>query len=335
MPVKDLIKRLTEAYGPSGHEEPIRDIIRAEIEPLADELRIDALGNLIALKRGSGGGKKVMLAAHMDEIGLIISYVDEKGFLRFQPIGGIDPMTLVGGRVQFADGTLGVIAPEDRQKFKAEPELSKLYIDIGTTSREMAMVRLGEAVGFVRPFADLGQRIVAKALDDRISCSVLVEVLRRLQDSPHEVYCVFSVQEEVGLRGARTSAYDLEPDLGIAVDITVAADTPEAPKLAMKLGAGPCIKVMDSGMLAHPAVKKLLIDTAEASGIPYQLEILDRGSTDAAAIQLARSGVPAGCVSIACRYFHTPSEMVDMEDVENSVKLLLAVLGKPIDLESQ
>jgi putative aminopeptidase FrvX len=335
MPVKDLIKRLTEAYGPSGHEEPIRDIIRAEIEPLADELRIDALGNLIALKRGSGGGKKVMLAAHMDEIGLIISYVDEKGFLRFQPIGGIDPMTLVGGRVQFADGTLGVIAPEDRQKFKAEPELSKLYIDIGTTSREMAMVRLGEAVGFVRPFADLGQRIVAKALDDRISCSVLVEVLRRLQDSPHEVYCVFSVQEEVGLRGARTSAYDLEPDLGIAVDITVAADTPEAPKLAMKLGAGPCIKVMDSGMLAHPAVKKLLIDTAEASGIPYQLEILDRGSTDAAAIQLARSGVPAGCVSIACRYFHTPSEMVDMEDVENSVKLLLAVLGKPIDLENQ
>jgi putative aminopeptidase FrvX len=330
--VKNLIKKLTEVYGPSGHEEAIRDMIRAEVEPLADEVRIDALGNLIALKRGTGGGKKVMLAAHMDEIGLIISYVDEKGFLRFQPIGGIDPMTLVGGRVQFADGSLGVIAPENRGEFRKEPELSKLYIDVGATSHDEAKARLGEAVGFVRPFADLGQRIVAKALDDRISCSVLVEVLRGLKDSAHDVYFVFSVQEEVGLRGARTSAYGLEPDLGIAVDITPAADTPEAPKLAIKLGSGPCIKVMDSGMLSHPGVKNLLIDTATASGIPYQLEVLDRGSTDAAAIQLARSGVPAGCVSIACRYFHTPSEMVDMGDVENSVKLLLAMLERPIEL---
>jgi putative aminopeptidase FrvX len=332
MPVKELIKKLTEAYGPSGHEEPIREIIREEVEPLADELRIDALGNLIALKRGSGQGKKVMLAAHMDEIGLIISYVDEKGFLRFQPIGGIDPMTLVGGRVQFADGSLGVIAPETRQGFKGEPELSKFYIDIGVASHDEARARLGKAVAFVRTFADMGQRIVAKALDDRISCSVLVEVLRRLQGSPHDVYFVFSVQEEVGLRGARTSAYSLEPDVGIAVDITPAADTPEAPKLAMKLGAGPCIKVMDSGMLSHPGVKNLLIDTAEASSIPYQLEVLDRGSTDAAAIQLARGGVPAGCLSIACRYYHTPSEMVDMEDVENTVKLLLAMLERSIDL---
>jgi putative aminopeptidase FrvX len=331
-PVKDLIKKLTEAYGPSGHEGPIREIIRAEVEPLADEVRVDALGNLIALKRGRGQGKKVLLAAHMDEIGLIISYVDEKGFLRFQPIGGVDPMTLFGGRVQFADGTLGVIAPEDRQGFRKEPDLSKLYIDIGAANRDEAETRLGEAVGFVRTFADLGRRIVAKALDDRISCSVLIEVLRRLQSSAHDVYYVFSVQEEVGLRGARTSAYDIEPDVGIAVDITVAADTPEAPKLAMKLGAGPCIKVMDSGMLSHPGVKNLLMDTAESSGIPYQLEVLDRGSTDAAAIQLARAGVPAGCVSIACRYFHTPSEMVDMEDVENSVRLLLAVLEGPMDL---
>jgi putative aminopeptidase FrvX len=330
--VKDLIKKLTEAYGPSGHEEQIREVIRAEVESLADEVRVDTLGNLIARKRGSGGGKKVMLAAHMDEIGLIVSYVDEKGFLRVQPIGGVDLTTLAGGRVQFADGTLGVIAPEDRTEFKKNPELSKLYVDIGATSRDEAQARLGEAVCFVRPFADLGQRVVAKAFDDRIACAVLVEVLRRLGDSPHDVYCVFSVQEEVGLRGAHTSAYGIEPDLGLAVDITASADTPEAPKLAMKLGAGPCIKVMDGGMLAHPGVKNLLIDTAEANHIPYQLEVLDRGSTDAAAMQLARSGVPAGCVSIACRYYHTPSEMVDMADVENSIKLLLAVLQQPIQL---
>jgi endoglucanase len=330
--VKDLIRRLTEAYGPSGHEEQIRDIIRAEVQPLADDVRVDVLGNLMALKKGSGGGKKVMLAAHMDEIGLIISYVDEQGFLRFQPIGGVDATTLAGGRVQFADGSTGVIAAENRQEFKKDPELTRLFIDVGATSRDEAKARLGQAVGFVRPFADLGQRIVAKALDDRISCAILIEVLRRLEDSLHEVYFVFSVQEEVGLRGAQTCAYGLDPDLGIAVDITVAADTPEAKKLAMKLGAGPCIKIMDSGMLAHPGVKDAMIRVAEANGIPYQLEVLDRGSTDAAAIQLVRGGVPAGCVSVACRYYHTPSEMVDMGDVENSVKLLLAILKTSIEL---
>ena len=330
--MKDLIKKLTEVYGPSGNEEQIREIIRAEVEPFADEIRVDTLGNLIATKKGTGGGKKVMLAAHMDEIGLIISYVDKKGFLRFQPIGGIDPSTLVGGRVQFADGATGIIAPENRQAFRKEPDLSKLFIDIGAMDQAEAQDRLGQAVGFVRPFVDMGQRIAAKAFDDRISCAILVETLRALEGSPHDVYFVFSVQEEVGLRGARTSAYGLDPEIGIALDVTLAADTPEAEKLAMKLGAGPCIKVKDSGMLAHPGVKNLLVETAEAAGIPYQLEVLSGGTTDAAAIQLARSGVPAGCVSIACRYVHTQSEMVDMDDVQNSVQLLLAVLQKPIEL---
>ena len=330
--MKDLIKKLTEAFGPSGREEQIREAIREEVEALADEVRVDTLGNLIALKKGDGTGKRVMLAAHMDEIGVIVSYVDEKGFLRAQPIGGLDATTLVGGRVQFADGAIGVIAPEDRQDYKKDADLSKLYIDVGATSREEARSRLGEAAAFVRPMADLGQRIVAKALDDRIGCVVLVETLRRLERTPHDVYFVFSVQEEVGLRGARTGAYAIDPQIGIAVDITAAADTPEAPKMSMKLGDGPCIKVMDSGMLAHPGIKNLLIQTAERHDIPYQLEVLDRGTTDAAAIQLVRSGVPAGTISLACRYYHTPSEMVDMDDVENSVRLLVALLEQPIEL---
>jgi endoglucanase len=207
-----------------------------------------------------------------------------------------------------------------------------LYIDVGATDRDEAKSRLGQAASFVRPFADMGRRIVAKALDDRIGCAVLIEVLRQLKGSPHDVAFVFSVQEEVGLRGARTSAYGLDPEVGIAVDVTSAGDTPEAVKLAMKLGAGPCIKVMDRGMLSHPGLKNLFIDTAEAESIPYQLGVTDRGATDAAVIQLARSGVAAGCVSIACRYVHTPSEMVDMDDVQNAVKLLLAVLKQPIDL---
>jgi putative aminopeptidase FrvX len=329
--VKDLIKSLTEAHGPSGREDQIRELIRAEVETLVDEVRVDVMGNLIALKRGSGHGKKVMLAAHMDEIGLIVSYADEYGFLRCQPIGGVDVMTLLGNRVQFADGSFGVICAENRQEFKKDPTLDKLYVDVGATGRQEVQDRLGEAVSFARPFVDLGQRIVAKAIDDRIGCAVLIGTLRELRDSPHDVAFVFSVQEEVGLRGARTSAFGVNPDLGIAVDVTAAADTPEAPKLAMKLGAGPCIKVMDSGMIAHPGVKSLLLETAESRDIPYQLEVLARGTTDAAAIQLARDGVPAGCVSLACRYVHTPSEMVDMEDVRNAVELLGAVLRGPIE----
>jgi endoglucanase len=268
----------------------------------------------------------------MDEIGVIVSYVDDKGYLRAQPIGGLDLTTMAGGRVQFADGAIGVIAPEKRQEFAKEPEISKLFIDVGATDVQEAKKRLGQAAAFVRPFVDLGQRIVAKAFDDRIGCAVLIEVLRGLDETPHEVYFVFSVQEEVGLRGARTGAYGLEPEVGIAVDITASADTPEAPKMAMKLGAGPCIKVMDSGMIAHPGVKNLLIETAEANDIPYQLEVLAHGSTDAAAIQLARGGVAAGCVSLACRYYHTPSEMLDVSDVENTVALLLGVLQKPFEL---
>ena len=330
--MKELIKKLTEPYGPSGSEEQIRAIIRAEIEALADEVRTDALGNLIVIKHGSTGGKRVMLSAHMDEIGLIISYVDEHGFLRAQPIGGVSPMTLVGGRVQFADGQTGVIAPEKADEFRKDPDLSKLYIDIGATGRDQAQARLGQAAGFVRPFVDLGQRVVAKAMDDRIACAVLVETLRQMQSSPHDVYFVFTVQEEVGLRGARTSAYGLDPEIGIAVDVTGAGDTPEAHTLAMKLGAGPCIKIMDGGMLSHPGLKDLMIQTAQANGIPYQLEVLPRGTTDATAIQLARGGVAAGCISIACRYIHTPSEMVDIDDVTNAVKLLLAILSGPIEL---
>jgi endoglucanase len=335
--VKELIKKLTEAYGPSGHEEQVRELIQNEIEALADELRIDPLGNLIAVKKGDGQGKTVMLSAHMDEIGVIISYVDSNGFLRFQPIGGVDPTTLVGSRVQFADGSIGVIAPENRSEFRRKPELTKLYIDVGAANEGEARERLGQAASFVRPFADLEQgsstrRIVAKAFDDRISCAVLVETIRQMPKSPHDVYFVFSVQEEVGLRGARTSAFGVEPDIGIALDVTVAADTPEAPKMAMKLGQGPCIKVMDSGMLAHPRLKNVLIETAEAQEIPYQLEVLAAGTTDAAAIQLARGGVPAGCISIACRYVHTASEMVDMADVENAVRLLSALLSGPIEI---
>lgn len=330
--MKELLRRLTETYGPSGHEETIRATIRAEIEGLADEIRTDALGNLIALKRGSGEGRKVMVAAHMDEIGVMVTHIDDKGFLRFTPIGGVGPLTLLGHRAIFADGTVGTFGLEKLETPAKVPGLDKFYLDVGAVDKESVPVRIGDAASFLRPFVDGRDRLTAKAFDDRAGCTLAIQAMRELSETPHEVHFVFTTQEEVGLRGARTSTYSLEPDLALAVDVTATGDTPEAHPMAVSLGAGPAIKVKDRGMLAHPAVKKLLIERAEANNIPYQLEVLDRGSTDAMAMQVSRQGVPAGVISIPCRYVHTPSEMIDYNDITNAVKLLVAVLSGPIEL---
>ncbi len=325
--MRELIRKLVETYGPSGAEEQIRAVIRAEVEPLADELRVDPLGSLIVHKQGGDEGKRIVLAAHMDEIGVMVTYVDEKGFARFTRIGGVNPLTCVGARVAFADGTVGVIGIEEKRDDTSKaPKFEQLYIDTGATSRDECPVHVGDAATFVRPFVAQGTRLIAKALDDRIGCAVLIETLRRLERTPHDVYFVFSVQEEVGLRGARTSAYGIEPDLAIAVDVTRTGDTPECAPMAVALGKGPAVKVQDRGMIAHPAVRDLLVQRAKEANIPYQLEVLERGTTDAAAMQLVRAGVPSGCLSIPCRYIHSPSEMVDEGDVRNSVQLLLEVL---------
>ena len=325
--MRELIRKLTETYGPSGVEEQIRAVIRAEVEPLADEIRVDPLGSLVIHRKGSGEGKRIVLDAHMDEIGVMVKYVDEKGFARFARVGWVNPLTSVGARVAFADGTLGVINVDEKRDDTSEvPKLDELYLDVGATSRDDCPVRVGDAAVFVRPFVAQGSRLIAKAMDDRIGCAVLIETLRRMEQTPHDVYFVFSVQEETSLSGARTSTYGIDPDLAIAVDVTGTGDTPEAWPMAVALGKGPAVKVQDSGMIAHPAVRDLLVERAEAADIPYQLEVLVGGTTDAAAMQLVRAGVPAGCLSIPCRYIHSPSEMVDEQDVENAVRLLLEVL---------
>lgn len=325
--MRELIRKLVGTHGPSGVEDQIRAVIRAEVEPLADELRVDPLGSLVVRKRGGGGGQRILLDAHMDEIGVMVTYVDEKGFVRFTRIGGVNPLNCVGGRVAFADGTVGVIAVEEkREDTKKVPRFEQLYIDVGATSGDDCPVGVGDAAVFVRPFLAQGTRLISKAMDDRIGCAVLVETLRRLEHTPHDVYFVFSVQEETTLSGARTSTYGIEPDLAIAVDVTGTGDTPECRPMAVELGKGPAVKVQDRGMIAHPAVRDLLVQRAKAANIPYQMEVLEFGTTDAAAMQLVRAGVPAGCLSIPCRYIHTPSEMVDERDVENGVRLLLEVL---------
>jgi endoglucanase len=327
-----LIQKLVEAYGPSGFEGQMRELIRPEIEPLADEISVDAMGNLIALKKGDGSGLRVMVAAHMDEIGVMVTHITKEGFLQFTNIGGVFPHTLMGNRVQFGDGTIGVIYSERIENRGDVHPLEKHYIDIGATSKDDCHIEVGAAAGFARPFQAQDGRLTAKSMDDRIGCVVAIEAFKQLATTPHDVYFVFSVQEEVGTRGAEIAANAIDPDVGLAVDITPAGDIPESQFRAVGLGLGPAIKVKDTGMIAHHGLVKLMKRRAEEAGIAYQLEILDRGSTDARAIQIANAGTAAGCISIPTRYAHSQSETVDAADVEGTVKLLVEILSKPIDL---
>lgn len=335
--MKKLLQQLTETFGPSGYEDNVRAIVRAEVKPLADDIRVDALGNLIVHKRPSKPNKdtrKIMIAAHMDEIGLIVSHVDKNGFVRFAPIGGVFRRYVVGGRVRFLNGIQGVIGYDRLDNVNELPMLDKVYIDVGATSKDDCPVKIGDVAAFERPFTEMGNRLVAKSMDDRVGVLVAIETLRALKDksTPHDLYFVFTTQEEVGTRGAGTSAYGVDPEVGIAIDVTPTGDTPNALKMEMALGNGPCVKFQDVGAISDPRVVQWMITTAEKNKIPYQREVLLLGGTDAKAIQSVRAGVPSGCISIPVRYVHSPSEMVDYSDVQNTVKLLTAVLRSPINL---
>lgn len=336
--MKQLLRRLTDTFSPSGQEEAIRGVIRREIRGLADEVRVDALGNLIARKRPTlpvanrASAVKIMIAAHMDEIGLMVSHVDEDGFVRFSGIGGVYPRNLPGGRVRFLNGTRGVIGLEPTERSADVPALDKLFIDVGATTKRNCPVKTGDVAAFERPFLELGERIVAKSMDDRVGCAVAIAAMQKLKNTPNDVYFVFTTQEEVGTRGAQTSAYGIDPDLGFSIDVTGWGDTPGQRDFDMALGKGPAIKIRDGGMLSDPRVVKWMMQAAEKEKIPYQREVLLGGTTDARAMQLVRAGVPVGCISIPCRYVHSPSEMVDCRDVENAVRLVVALLRSPAKL---
>ena len=233
----------------------------------------------------------------------------------------------------FEDGTTGIIGLEPTEQTSDVPPIDKMFIDVGAASRSSCPVQTGDVAAFERPFADLGTRVAAKSLDDRIGCAVAIEVLRRMGRSEHEVFVVFTTQEEVGTRGAQTSAYSIDPDLGFSIDVTGWGDTPGLRNFEVALGKGPAIKIRDGGMLSDPRIVGWMICTAEKNRIPFQREVLLGGTTDARAMQLIRAGVPVGCVSIPCRYVHTASEMVDMNDVENAVKLIVALLRSPVRLD--
>ena len=331
--MKQLIQRLTETFSPSGYESAIREVILAEVKPFADEIRVDQLGNLIVRKgKAAKNGRKIMIAAHMDEIGLVASHIDPRGFVRFTNIGGVRPFHLMGGRVRFASGIPGIIYAEPLDKSTEAPALDKCFIDVGATNDKNHPIKVGDVAAFERPFMAMGDRLVAKSMDDRIGCAVAIESLKKLKASPHEVYFVFTVQEEVGLRGAGPSAYGIEPDLGFSIDVTGWGDTPGMKNVELALGKGPAIKIKDGGMLSDPRIVQWMIKTAERNRIPYQREILLGGTTDATAMQVSRAGVPVGCISIPCRYVHAPSEMVDLNDVQNAVKLIVKLLSNSVSL---
>ncbi len=322
-----MLGQLTQIFGPSGSEEPVGEFIANQLRPYCDELTTDTLGNLIVCRHGTG--KKIMVAAHMDEIGLMITHLDKEGFLRFTTLGGVRIPNLVGQRVKFSNGRVGTIGVEKLEK-PSDFKLDKLYLDIGVSSREEAelFVNIGDTAVFCGDFVESGSRIISKALDDRIGCFVAMEALKRTK-STHELVFVFTVQEEIGTRGARTAAYALEPDLAIAVDVTMTGDTPKAHPMSVKLGGGVGIKVLDHSMVTSPQIKRWMAAVATELNIPFQWEVLEYGGTDSGAIHISRGGVPSGVLSIPTRYVHSPAEMLDKRDVEAAVELLVALLERP------
>jgi endoglucanase len=342
MAIVETLEKLSNACGVTGREEEVRNLMMKFLKPYVDEVKEDKLGNVIGIKEGKKKAPKVMLAAHMDEIGLLVKMISKEGFLQFTKIGGIDDRILLAQKVIVytekgpLHGIIGSKPPhiqkeEERKKVITYDEL---FIDVGAESLEQAKkmgVKIGDPVGFDIKFAKIGKDIViGKALDDRVGCAVMIEVMKRLKKTDCTVYVVGTVQEEVGLRGATTAAFGICPDVGIALDVTVAGDVPGVREVdaPIKMKKGPSIEIADAGLITHPKVLRLLVDAAEENKIPYQLEAGLPGSTDAARISLSREGVPSGVISVPTRYIHSPTSMLNLDDVENAVKLTVAAIQR-------
>lgn len=329
--MKALIRRLVEAYGPSGREDEVRGLILSEVETRVASVETSPLGSLHAILN-PGGGTKVMIAAHMDEIGVIVSHVDARGFARFQPVGCLNPKACLGHQVRFPSGILGVIGAERPPSVDRPLQLEKMFIDLGASSPDECPVRIGDIGVIDSPFLELGDRLVSKSMDGRIGVAILIEAIGRLGSTPHELQFAFTVQGEILSVGAHTSAFSLDPDLAIVVDITSTGDTPRGTKSPIKLGNGPAIILRDKEAISDPRLVQFMVASADAAKIPYQLDVAQRSATDTRAIQPARAGIPTAGLTIPCRYAHTPSEMIDLKDVEHAVGLLLAILSAPIEL---
>ena len=331
----DLLRELTEARGVSGFEDDVRAIAARELAPLADEVRTDRIGNLIAVRRGTGGGPKLLILAHLDEIGFLVKHIEDKGFLRLQTIGGWDPRQMNSQRVVVGTqdgplpgtlmyGTKPAHLLSDAEKREGQ-HVESFFVDLGLSAEAVkAKVRLGDPVTMDRPFAQIGDLLTCKTMDDRVGVYVMIEALRAAGGSGADVYAVATVQEEIGLRGAAAVGSALAPDVVVALDITLANDIPGVPdaERTTELGKGAAIKVMDSSLMCHPKLVAHFRRLAEANGIPHQTEILARGGTDAGAVQRLHGGIPSFTLSIPTRYVHTVNETVHPVDVQACVDLL-------------
>jgi tetrahedral aminopeptidase len=337
----DLLKRICETPGVAGREDAVRALVRDELAGLVDEVSVDALGNVIGVRKGQGG-PRVIVMAHMDEIGFLVKHIDDKGFIRIQPVGGFDPRVLPAQRVivhgfsgeqlrgalQIGAKPIHLLDPGDIKP----PKVDDLFIDLGLSGDEVkARVEVGDMVTLDRTVERVGNTVMGKSLDDRICVFQMIEALRRLSGPTNaEIVAVATTQEEVGLRGATTAAYHVDAQIAVALDITLAQDIPGGAEQdqVTRLNGGTAIKIMDSSTISNYKLVRHMRDVAEANDIPYQLEILPRGGTDAGAGQRARGGVPAVTISIPTRYVHTVNEMAAVSDVDASIELLARYLEK-------
>lgn len=338
--IGELLERLSNAVGVSGREEEVAELVKAELQPFVDEIRRDNMGNLIGIKRGSE--PSCMLAAHMDEIGLMVKHIDEKGFIRFVPLGGWFDQSLLNERVVFKTkrgpvyGVIGSKPPHllEEEERKKPVKIENMFIDIGAKN-EAEVREAGIGIGSVAALDRqvrflLNGRVTGKAFDNRAGLAVMIEALKNTKTTS-TIYAVGTVQEEVGLKGAKTSAFGLEPSVAIALDVSLPGDYPgmEKKDSALEMGKGPSITVTDAsgrGIIVSERVLRWLTETAERYGIPYQLDVAKGGTTDATAISLTRAGIPTGVISVPTRYLHSGVETLDLSDLRHASELVARAL---------
>ena len=322
-----ILRKLTQTFGVSGRESAINEVITELVKDYADDITTDGIDNLIVYKKGSGKNrKKVMVSMHKDEIGFMVMSIDSDGYLKVRNVGGINVATTVMNRIQFRNGTVGIVG-FSKGLGKLEGGVLDMYVDIGAKSKEDAekKVQVGDVACYMGDVVKLKNgRVASKAMDNRIGCYIGIKVLMQLEDPYHDMYFVFSSQEELGLKGATVASRIVKPDIGIAVDITGSYDTPESKGGNMKLGGGAAIKVMDRSVICDEDLVTAMVDICKSGNIKYQMDILPSGGTDAGAMNISNHGVRAGGISIPTRNGHGPNGMVDMKDVDACIKLLLA-----------
>ena len=324
MDMMKTLDQLVSAFGPSGAEGGVSQVIEELARPFVDEIARDAMGNLICRKKGSG--PRIMFSAHMDSIGLVATHIDEKGFVHVGALGGVSAKEVVYTPVRFQNGTCGLICAKDGAELD-KLKVSDLLIDIGAADGDEAkkLVQVGDAAVYDTPVRAAGERVISQYLDNRVSCLVLLMAMEQLAGADNDLYFVFSAQEEVGTRGAKTAAWAIDPEYGIAVDVTGVDDEPGSKHQASALcGKGAAVKIMDHSVICTPALVEKLLALAEEKGIPAQRDVLQMGGTDAGPIQVTRAGVYVGGISIPCRYTHTPTELADLRDVRACADLVAA-----------